>query len=111
MFSISIFGTGKVDGSKVTPGERITAVSLFGGVDIDLAASPPPPEVDLLLVAVLGSVHLMVRRDQGVNLTGASILGGREVEAADSTEESELGLPLDVAAYSVMGSIEVKRAP
>jgi hypothetical protein len=111
MFSISIFGMGKVDGSKVAPGERITAVSLFGGVEIDLASSPPPPEAHVLLVALLGSAHLTVRRDQGVNLTGASILGGREVEPGDSSDESGLGLPLDVAAYCVMGGIEVKRVP
>jgi hypothetical protein len=111
MFSISIFGMGKVDGSKVTPGERITAVALLGSVEIDLASSPPPPEVDVLLLALLGGAHLNVRRDQGVNLTGVSILGGRKVEPADSTEESELSLPLNVAAFSIMGAIEVKRVP
>lgn len=111
MFSISIFGKEEVDGSKVSPGERITAVALLGGVEIDLASSPPPPEVHLLLVALMGSAQVKVRRDQGVNLTGVSILGGRKVEPAASTEESELGLPLDVAAFSIMGSIEVKRVP
>lgn len=111
MFSISIFGKEQVDGSKVTPGERITAVALFGGVEIDLASSPPPPEVDVLLVALMGSGQVKVRRDQGVNMTGASILGGRKMEPADSTEESELGLPLNIAAFSIMAGIEVKRAP
>lgn len=54
---------------------------------------------------------MKVRRDQGVNMTGVSILGGRKVEPADSTEESELGLPLNVAAFSIMGGIDVKRVP
>lgn len=111
MFSISIFGKEQVDGSKVTPGERITALALFGGVEVDLASSPPPPEVDVFLVALMGSAHLKVRRDQGVNLTGASIFGARKVEPGDSAEEGELGLPLNVAAFSIMGSVEVKRAP
>jgi hypothetical protein len=111
MFSISIFGKGEVDGSKVTPGERITAVALLGAVEIDLASSPPPPEVDVHLFALFGAAHVNVRREQGVNMTGASILGGRKVEPADSTEETELGLPLNIAAFSIMGSIEVKRAP
>ncbi|MGB6838210.1 MAG: hypothetical protein WBF66_10980 [Dehalococcoidia bacterium] len=111
MFSIAIFGKEEVDGSKVTPGERIIALALFGGVEIDLASSPPPPEIDVFLLALLGSAHVKVRRDQGVNMTGVSILGGRKVEPADSTEESELGLPLNVAAFSIMGGIDVKRVP
>lgn len=111
MFSIAIFGKEEVNGSKVAPGERIIALALFGGVEIDLASSPPPPEIDVLLLALLGSARVKVRRDQGVNMTGISILGGRKVQPADSTEESELSLPLNVAAFSIMGGIEVKRVP
>lgn len=50
----------------------------LGSVEIDFASSPPLPEVDVLLLALLGGAHVNVRRDQGVNLTGVSILGGRD---------------------------------
>ena len=58
MLSLAIFGGNRVDGSMLDPGERVVALALLGGIDIDFASAPPPPGVEVVSIAVLGSVKI-----------------------------------------------------
>lgn len=118
MLSLAIFGGNRVDGSMLDPGERVVALALFGGIDIDFASTPPPPGVEVVSIAVLGGVTFKVRARQPVRLSGVSIFGGRSVEplqlpsnAAPSSHDldDDADLPLDITAYAVFGGVDVKR--
>ena len=118
MLSLAIFGGNHVDGSMLDPGERVVALALFGGIDIDFASAPPPPGVEVVSIAVLGGVSFKVRPRQPVRLSGVSIFGGRNVEppplpspAAPPTHDldDDIDLPLDIIAYAVFGGVNVER--
>jgi len=121
MFSVAIFGGNKVDGSRIDPGERVVALALFGGIDIDFVSAPPPPLTEVTVVTVFGGATLKVRPEQAVKMSGFSVFGGRSVaprkqlpsaamvppSLQDDDDTSEL--PLDITAYAIFGGVSVKR--
>ena len=119
MVTLAIFGGTQLDGSTVEPGERVTALALFGGVVVDFAAAPPAPAVDMVIFAVFGGVEVKVRPDQDVRLRGFSLFGGRSVEPrrrlpppqplSVSPADDDIELPLEISAYAVFGGVSVKR--
>jgi hypothetical protein len=116
MLSLAIFGGNRIDGSELEPDERVVALALFGGIELDLTARPIP-DVDLLAVAVFGGVTVKVHPTQAVRLRGFSIFGGRVVEplqiGAAGVPTARAGddrdLPFDIDAYAVFGGVRVKR--
>jgi len=108
MFNVAILGGVQVDGSKAEPGERVVSFSLLGGANVDFASTPPPPEVSVLDIAILGGVTIHVRPNQEVKLSGFSLLGGRGVSPPRAPSD-DYSLPLDVAAYSLLGGVNVVR--
>lgn len=108
MFNVAIFGSGKVDGSRADPGERIISLSLLGSSELDFASAPPPPEVQVFIVNILGSANVMVRPDQEVKLSGFSLLAGREIDPSQPSDD-EFQLPLEITAFSLLGGLSVKR--
>lgn len=120
MLSLAIFGGHHVDGSMLDPGERIVSVALFGGLDFDFASMPPPPAVEIVIVALFGGASVKVRTQQPIRVTGVSLFGGRSVEpmralppAATMTpapdDDAEMDLPLEISAYTLFGGVSVKR--
>ena len=122
MLSVAIFGGNRVDGGMIDPGERVFALSLFGGIDLDFASVPPPPLTEVVIIAVFGGATVRVRPDQEVRLTGFSVFGGRSVEPRrqllppekppppqSGHDDPESELPLDVVAYAIFGGVSIKR--
>jgi len=117
MVTFAIFGGNRFDGSMVHPGERVVAVSLFGGIDMDFASTPPPPATDVVVVAIFGGTTVRVRPAQMVRLSGFSLFGGRDLKPrrqiasppGAAAEEIDDDLPIEIAAYAIFGGISIKR--
>lgn len=110
MFNVAILGSGKVDGSRAEPGERVIALCLLGSVNVDFATAPPPPEVSLLLVNILGGANVWVQPNQEVKVSGFNLLGGANIDKEEaSAVRDDYRLPLEVTTYSLMGGVNVKR--
>ncbi len=108
MFNVSLFGSGKVDGSRADPGERVIALSIMGGLEVDFASAPAPPEVQVFAVSIMGSAEVKVRKDQQVKLSGFSLMGRRQIDPLEPGGD-EFQLPLEVTAFSLMGRVDLKR--
>jgi hypothetical protein len=122
MFSLAIFGSNRIAGSELEPGERAVALALFGGVELDFSAAPAP-FVDVVVIALFGGVVVKVQPTRPIRLAGFSIFGGRHVEprqlaasngnaptASTANREEDEEFPLDINAYAVFGGISIKRA-
>lgn len=109
MFNVAILGSGKVDGSRAEPGERVVALCLLGSVNVDFATTPPPPEVRLLVVNILGGANVWIRPGQEVKVSGFNLLGGGSVDDEEPANRDEFQLPLEVTTYSLLGGVNVKR--
>ncbi len=122
MFCVAIFGGNKVDGSMLEPAERVVSLALFGGLELDLASVPPPPALEVIVVAIFGGATIKVRPDEQVTLSGVSLFGGRSIEprrglsrasdarpAAGPCEDEGILPPLEITAYSLFGGVSVKR--
>ena len=108
MFNVAIFGTGRVDGSRADPGERLVSLSLFGGAELDFASAPAPPEVQVVILNLLGRTTVRVRPDQEVKLSGFALLGSKTVDPPRPGED-DFALPLEVTAFSLLGGVSVSR--
>ncbi len=80
-----------------------TVVAMFGGGDLDLRSSPPGEGARLTAVALFGGVEIIVAPGTRVSMSGASVLGGRsvKVEAGDGPE-------IAMKLVAVFGGIDVK---
>jgi hypothetical protein len=121
MFDVAIFGSSKVDGSTVDPGEWVISLSLFGSSELDFASTPPAPAVEVFIFTLFGGARVKVRPEQEVRVSGFSLFGGRHIDPLrlsppaglappghpdDADDYSE---PLHISAYSVFGGVNVKR--
>lgn len=109
MFNIALLGSGKVDGSRADPGERVISLALLGSVELDFASAPPPPEVQVLIINILGSAKVRVRPEQEVKLSGFALLGSRSVDPIEQAGADEFQLPLEITAFALLGSVSVRR--
>jgi hypothetical protein len=80
-----------------------TVVAVLGGGELDLTSSPPGPDARLTAIAVFGGVELIVPRGSRVSLSGFSLFGGRDVEI-----EQGDGPELKLHAVAVFGGVDVK---
>ena len=89
----------------VAPGQPVEAYALMGGVVVDLRRDDLPSHVHVRAVAVMGGIEVLVPRGVEVHLSGASLMGGREVKV----DVPRPGAPVvEVQAYALMGGVEVK---
>lgn len=109
MFSLAIFGGNRIDGSVLEPGEPLTCLVLFGGVDVDFTACEAPPLSGITVVSIFGGARVRVRADQPVRIDGLSLFGGRTVEPRSLPPPGEDPLPLTITAYSLFGGVRVER--
>lgn len=84
------------------------AISLVGGVDLDLTdAEIDMPEVTITKVSPVGGVRLVVPRQMNVVVTGFNLFGGTHVEPGVSAD----GAPtLRINAFGIFGGVDVRRS-
>lgn len=93
------------------PGERCVAVAVMGGCKIDLRdAEITSSTVTITAVSVMGGVTIIVPEGIEVEVSGLSVMGGKDVSVADVPPQP--GTPvIRVRALSVMGGVAVKSKP
>jgi DUF1707 SHOCT-like domain len=106
--SVAIMSNAKRAGAWVVP-DRYVAVSLMGGVQLDLRqARFAEPRSTIWAYALMGSIEIIAPEDIEVEVAGIPIMANFEHKASGP------GLPgaptLKVAGFALMGDVHVKRA-
>jgi Domain of unknown function (DUF1707)/Cell wall-active antibiotics response 4TMS YvqF len=90
------------------PAHRTNAVSIMGGVDIDLREAELADGAEILATAVMGAVTITVPPGVSVEMSGFALMGGNT-----GPDDKSLPLPdapvVHVRAYSLMGGVVVER--
>jgi DUF1707 SHOCT-like domain/Cell wall-active antibiotics response LiaF, C-terminal len=107
---LSLMGTAVKKG-RWRVGERMTAIAVMGGNDIDLRhAEVDADEVTIVAVALMGGMDIYVPETVEVQVGGFAFMGGND--DLGSTRSPRPGGPrIRILAYSVMGGIDVWRLP
>lgn len=109
-WALALMGGAQVRG-RFRVGASFTAVSIMGGMVIDLRSAHLDTAVLTIdALAVMGGVEVIVPEGIEVDLVGIPIMGGKELHIADV--EPVPGSPLiRVRALSVMGGVTVRSKP
>ena len=90
------------------PARRTNALSIMGGVDIDLREAELADGAEILATAVMGAVTITVPPGVSVEMSGFALMGGNA-----GPDDKSLPLPdapvVHVRAYSLMGGVVVER--
>lgn len=107
---VSILG-GSARAGRWRANERLRAVAVMGGCDIDLSrAVVTARELHLTCFALLGGISITVPRGVDVELSGFSLIGGRDLDVGD--EPSRPGAPaVRVRAFNLLGGISISNPP
>jgi hypothetical protein len=107
---VSILGGSRRTG-RWRANERVRVIAVLGGSEIDLSrAVVTTPEVRLRCFALLGGISITVPKGVEVELTGLSLMGGRNLDVGD--EPSRPGTPLiRVRAFALLGGIDIHNPP
>ena len=86
-----------------------TLVSAIGGLDLDLrAATLPPGGATVTKVSLIGGVSVVVPAGVRVEVSGLTVIGGRDIERDAATPP---GAPvLRVRAFGLVGGVRVRVA-
>ena len=92
-------------------GERLTAIAVMGGNDLDLRhAEIDADDVSIIAVALMGGIAIYVPDTVDVEVGGFALMGGNSEQG--SVRPARPGSPrIRIQAYSVMGGIDVWRLP
>src|SRR5437763_11355581 len=93
------------------PGDRCVSVGVMGGCRLDLRdAEITGSLLAITAVAVMGGVTIVVPEGIEVDVSGLSVMGGKDVRVADMPPRP--GTPVvRVRVLSVMGGVTVKSKP
>lgn len=107
--AVAVFGEHRRTGAWRVPAQ-LTAVALFGSVDLDLRrATLTARETVIHVFAMFGGIEITVPDDVEVHVTGVGIMGGYQ-GPPDGGERP--GAPVvRVVGAAVMGGVEVRRRP
>jgi hypothetical protein len=107
---LSIFGSSERDG-RIRVGRRVTCVTLFGNVDLDLRqATLEQDVVTIVALGVFGAIDVYVPEGIEVDLQGLAVFGHKRARGNDVPPRP--GTPLvRVHAISVFAGIDVWRVP
>ena len=84
------------------------AISLVGGVDLDLTdAEIGTPEVTITKISPVGGVRLIVPRQMNVVVTGFNLVGGTHVEPGAGADRAPA---LRINAFGIFGGVDVRRS-
>lgn len=89
-------------------GKSVTAVAVMGGCELDFRqAQIEADEVQVTAVAVMGGIDIVVPEGIAVELSGLSIMGGKQLKVADVPVLP--GSPvICVRAFPIMGGVSVR---
>jgi predicted membrane protein len=106
--SLSLMGGVRRSGPMTLP-ERTTIVTGIGGADLDLAeATVPPGGARIVKVSLVGGLSVVTSADVRVEVSGFSLVGGRNVERL---RDAPAGAPvLRISAWSLVGGVRVRVA-
>jgi len=100
--NVALFGG--FDKKPIAPGwTKETLVAVFGGGDVDLTASPPEGEGRLTALSLFGGIEIAVSPGTSVALSGLSLLGGRTVDVREGD-----GPRIKLKAIAILGGVAVK---
>jgi hypothetical protein len=109
--SVAVMSGAKREGRWLVPAEY-TAVAVMGSVDLDLRqARFATADVTIRAYAVMGGIHIVVREDMEVDVTGVGVMGGFDHRAAGPGAPDARGPAVRVTGLAVMGGVDVERRP
>ena len=104
--AVAVLGEERLGGT-VAPGQAVEGYSVLGAARLDLTGEGLPAHVRVRAVAVLGEVVVVVPEGATVELSGASVLGEREIRLGPAVP----GAPVvHLSAVAVLGSVKVRSA-
>jgi hypothetical protein len=107
-FSVALLG-GLRSGGRLRLGDRLTRVTLIGGIDLDLTETTfTGDRLTVTKISLIGGVHVRVPPTARVEIHGLSI-GGRRIEGAPAHGECP-GPLIAIHAYGVLGGVKVHYA-
>jgi len=109
-FVLSMFGSSEREG-RIRVGRRVTCVTLFGNVDLDLRQATLEQEVvTIVALGVFGAIDVYVPEGIEVDLQGLALFGHKRARGKDVPPRP--GTPLvRVLAISLFAGIDVWRVP
>ena len=109
-FMLSLFGSSEREG-RILVGHRVTCVTLFGNVDLDLRqATLEQDVVTIVALGVFGAIDVYVPEGIEVDLHGLALFGHKRARGNDVPPRP--GTPLvRVLAVSLFAGIDVWRVP
>ena len=91
--------------------ERLNAVAVMGGVELDLRrAELTSNDVEILAVAVMGGVEIVVPEGVEVEVSGIALMGAKEERIPDAPVPPRAPR-IHVRAFALMGAVEVRSKP
>jgi hypothetical protein len=109
-FVLSLFGSSEREG-RIRIGSRVTCVTLFGNVDLDLRqATLEQDVVTIVALGAFGAIDVYVPEGVEVDLHGLALFGHKRARGTDVPPHP--GTPLvRVLAVSLFAGIDVWRVP
>jgi hypothetical protein len=100
--NVALFGGfGK---APLAPGwKRETALALLGGGDLDLGEVRPADDARLTAVAVFGGIDVRVPAGTRIAMSGLSLFGGREVKVPPGD-----GPAIRIRAVAIFGGVTIR---
>ncbi len=82
---------------------RETALALLGGGDLDLGAVTPAADARLTAIALFGGIDVRVPAGARIAMSGLSLFGGREVKVPPGD-----GPTIRVRAFAIFGGVAIR---
>jgi hypothetical protein len=87
---------------------ELLAVSVIGGVNVDLTRATPPPVFTLTKLSLVGGTRVRVPRDAQVDLRGFALVG--RIHPVPPAEPTDAEPPVvRIRAYGFWGGVRVER--
>jgi Domain of unknown function (DUF1707)/Cell wall-active antibiotics response 4TMS YvqF len=104
---VDVMGGSDIRG-RWRPAEKVNAIALMGGGDIDLRdALLESDTLTITAIAVMGGIDVIVPDGVEVDVTGFALMGGRGVKLGRTPPPP--GAPrVRVRAFALMGGVDVK---
>lgn len=104
---IAIMG-GETRKGRWRPSRRTNAISIMGGIDIDLREAELADGAEFLAIGIMGAVSIVVPEGVSVEMSGLALMGGNS-----GPDDRIPPLPeapvVRVRAFSLMGGVVVER--
>ena len=102
---VSVFGDIARSGSWPAR-RRISPVTVFGDIDLDLRQATLPHEVAINAIAPFGNIELLVPEDVQVDVGGFTLFGSKKVSVRDAPSGPSAPA-VRVRGFTLFGSLKV----